>query len=593
VKALPRSLLAASLLLLLLALAGTAQAQSQPQAPVQVQVLPQPPGPAAEPAPQPQDIIDAARSGDMAKVKELIEAYPGMVNARDKNGRTPLHWACRGVHVELAQYLLENGADVNAADTNGVAPLHWAAMTGDATLVKLLLDRGADPSARDADGDTPLNSAALGASREITDLLLDKGAELDTAEGKGLVLLQVAARNGMPKLFRVLVNKEGQNLFADEETNRWTMQDAVSGGSVEIVEALLAKGVSLYKQKDIYGWTPIHYAASKGRLAMIEYLAKKGIDVNARTKAGETAFNLAQAAGSQEAQDLIVKLGGRAGRPQFPLLKRLYLGQQPPGMVPEIFAPGIISRPDTKDMSITFAPDGREICFYRILGPNNSKLFGCRVANGAWTLPEEAAFSSAYSAALPMLARDGRRLFFTWQNPASEFNPAIWVTEKTTTGWSEPKYAGQGMFLSQSRDGQTYTTDMSAHNTEGRAYMARVAISNDRFTGYERLAVPSPSGSAAHPCIAFDESYVVFDDGGGDHLLVSFKKKDGTWGEPIDLTQHGFDPLAGVPSISPDGKYLFFKQGCRGPLDVAHSDTNRDIWWVDIRAVESLRPREK
>jgi hypothetical protein len=65
--------------------------------------------------------------------------------------------------------------------------------------------------------------------------------------------------------------------------------------------------------------------------------------------------------------------------------------------------------------------------------------------------------------------------------------------------------------------------------------------------------------------------------GRGDHLFVSFREADGTWGEPIDLAKHGFDPMAGGAYISPDGKYLFFS-------------LNGDIWWVDIKVIESLRP---
>jgi len=66
---------------------------------------------------------------------------------------------------------------------------------------------------------------------------------------------------------------------------------------------------------------------------------------------------------------------------------------------------------------------------------------------------------------------------------------------------------------------------------------------------------------------------------GGSYLFVSFKNQDGTWGEAIDLTEHGFDPLAGGAYISPDGKYLFFA-------------LRDDIWWVDIKVIENLRPSE-
>jgi len=62
-------------------------------------------------------------------------------------------------------------------------------------------------------------------------------------------------------------------------------------------------------------------------------------------------------------------------------------------------------------------------------------------------------------------------------------------------------------------------------------------------------------------------------------ILVSYKKKDGTWDNAINLTNHGIDLMAGGASITPDGKYLFYN--CNGQLI-----------WVDIRIIEDLRLKE-
>lgn len=59
---------------------------------------------------------------------------------------------------------------------------------------------------------------------------------------------------------------------------------------------------------------------------------------------------------------------------------------------------------------------------------------------------------------------------------------------------------------------------------------------------------------------------------------MSFRNKDNEWGKPIDLTKHGFHPEAGIASISPDGKYLFFGR-------------NGDIYWVSTKIIDSLRGR--
>jgi hypothetical protein len=258
-----------------------------------------------------------------------------------------------------------------------------------------------------------------------------------------------------------------------------------------------------------------------------------------------------------------------------------YLGQEPPGMEPEIFAPSIVSAPDSSEYSGSFSPDGSEYYFCRSSQTSESVLLFSQVVDGKWSVPEQLAVTAEYTAFEPFVTFDNQRLYFAWGYPVSPGQPQFpyFFVEKTKDGWSEPKRAGQGMFLSSSRDGQLYTTDMSSRNVDGKTYLARITVTDGAFTDYERLPIEPPWGNPAHPCIALDGSYILFDVARGNHLLVSFKEVDGTWGEPIDLTKQGFDPMAGGAYISPDGKYLFFS-------------LNEDIWWVDIRVIENLRPME-
>ena len=266
----------------------------------------------------------------------------------------------------------------------------------------------------------------------------------------------------------------------------------------------------------------------------------------------------------------------------FPVLQGPYLGQKPPGMTPEVFAPGIISIPDGFYTTITIAPGGDEFYFYRWDGAEARIMFS-GVVNGKWTAPDTVAFTAGYKPMEPHITLDNKKLFFMWDRPVPAGEPGYpaeggyYVVERVPNGWSVPKYAGQGMFLSSTRDGQFYTTDMSSRNIDGKTYLAKVTIKNGLFTDYEKLTIQPHLGNQAHPCIAPDGSYILFDIGGGNHLFVSFKKKDGTWGDAIDLADHGFDTMAGGASITPDGKYLFFN--CR-----------RNLWWVDINVIEKLRP---
>jgi ankyrin repeat protein len=69
------------------------------------------------------------------------------VNARTKNGSTPLHFAAfkgqKAGHKEAAKILLENGADVNAKTDSGATPLTFAMFRGNKEIIVLLKKYGA------------------------------------------------------------------------------------------------------------------------------------------------------------------------------------------------------------------------------------------------------------------------------------------------------------------------------------------------------------------------------------------------------------------------------------------------------------------
>jgi glyoxylase-like metal-dependent hydrolase (beta-lactamase superfamily II) len=265
-----------------------------------------------------------------------------------------------------------------------------------------------------------------------------------------------------------------------------------------------------------------------------------------------------------------------------------YLGQEPPGLEPRVFAPGIISTAGLLEFSITFSPEGKEIFFTRRKDPDGSNtLMVVRWGKQGWTAPEEAAFAKGYPSNEPHITPDGRKLYFgCYRQPPGESKPryAIWVTEKADEEWSEARLHGDGMFVSSSRDGDLYMTDISGALGEG---IIRYPFQDGAFGKPEWLGggvnAPKPG---AHAFIAPDESLIVFDSyqrpggqGGEGDLWVCFRKEDGGWGEAVNLGDVVNTPATNFcPSLSPDGKYLFFS-------------TCRDIYWVSAEVMERLRPR--
>jgi ankyrin repeat protein len=126
-----------------------------------------------------KEIIKAAKSGDIEKVKGLLETDAALVHARDKDGSTPLHCAAWKGHHEVVAFLLTAGADVNAQNTNehwGTTPLHAAAHANQAAIAELLIEHGAERDAKDLAGKTPMHHTTFHKATAAAKVLQKHGA---------------------------------------------------------------------------------------------------------------------------------------------------------------------------------------------------------------------------------------------------------------------------------------------------------------------------------------------------------------------------------------------------------------------------------
>jgi ankyrin repeat protein len=236
----------------------------------------------------------AARNNKVARVTELLAMRLCEVDARDKEGATPLHWACQGGHVEVAKLLLDRPtkrADIEAQTDKGMRPLGFACLNGHTAVAELLLSRGAAIEAKCELGRTALHDASQKGHLETAQLLISKGAAVDAAnDEKGATPLHIASTFGHLAVVRELLKAGADPAKRSADDGMMPLHSACSGGHSEIVRELLSKGID----KDVTdntGNTPLIWACDRGHLAATTLLiVEHGADINHLDNGGRSGL---------------------------------------------------------------------------------------------------------------------------------------------------------------------------------------------------------------------------------------------------------------------------------------------------------------
>ena len=114
----------------------------------------------------------------MLRVNEVVSPS----NPLCPSGMSSLHWAVDGGHIDMVLHILDQGvpADYTTSTTLcGWTPLMRTAMlSGNTQVAQVLIQHGANLNLTDADGKTALMMASLGGFHDIAQLLLQHGADL-------------------------------------------------------------------------------------------------------------------------------------------------------------------------------------------------------------------------------------------------------------------------------------------------------------------------------------------------------------------------------------------------------------------------------
>ena len=283
------------------------------------------------------------------------------------------------------------------------------------------------------------------------------------------------------------------------------------------------------------------------------------------------------------------------------LSQQRFLGLEAPKRIPLRFLPPAV-RPDHSVPTIS--PDGLEIFWaQRWEDVSHRRILSARFQDGQWSSPQVAAFSQNDDGDCPIISPDGQMLIFNPSRAISkdgtDRRERFWCVTRTASGWSDPlplanSVNGEHLHWQGSidRNGNLYF----GSERKGSIGSDDIFVAARTEDGYSTpRSLPNPINTKSHestPFIGPDGEYLLFSRVDYSSvplpyptgLLVSYKRNDGTWREPVPV------PLPGVrsegvvcPFVTRDGRFLLF---------LSMSQSEKTVYWVDASVVSELRRQE-
>jgi len=233
-----------------------------------------------------EDFFTAVGAGNWQQATALATRFPSLIKAQSHDdGATGLHYAAESAWVDLAAFLIKNNADVNAEDRCGRTPLHYAASAIECdepaatAMVQCLLANKANVNAYDKTQTTPVHFAAQrNHGDRVVGILVKAGAKVD-------------AKTQDTPVSRNVVATDGQSAA---ESDLKTLCKATIAGSLDQVKSIVGRNQNLVKAKlPDNGDTAAHYAAGNGHVEILQYLLEQKADPNAPSHDGFTLLHAA------------------------------------------------------------------------------------------------------------------------------------------------------------------------------------------------------------------------------------------------------------------------------------------------------------
>ena len=247
-------------------------------------------------------LLHAASADGLVDLAQWLLDIGADANAEEKSHRTPLHLAVANGRLEIIRMLLGHGVDVNGvAGHQSTTPLHEAS-SGD--IVQLLIEHGADVHARDQSQSTPLHFSS---SADKARLLIEHGADVHARDQSQSTPLHHAGSWGYADKARLLI-EHGADVNARDESQSTPLRLAVLKGYADIARLLIEHGADVNAQDQSQS-THLHLAMFRGYADTARLLIEHGADVHARDQSLSTPLHLALSMWDADMARLLIEHG--------------------------------------------------------------------------------------------------------------------------------------------------------------------------------------------------------------------------------------------------------------------------------------------